>query len=104
MILKLLYNNTVLLENMMRRFSTKFDELGFSRYVGFNYFIKNEIEKLTHVVDENSYIGVNEIVTTSTINRCLEQVYNRQLVIQELLQEKSRNVFPLTTQVIDLDI
>ena len=45
MILKLLYNNTVLLENMMRRFSTKFDELGFSRYVGFNYFIKNEIEK-----------------------------------------------------------
>ena len=104
MILKLLYNNTILLENMMRRFSTKYDELGFSRYVGFNYFIEEEIKKITYNVTENAYIGVNELVLTSTINRCLEQVYNLQLTVQELLQEKSINVYPLITQVIDLDI
>jgi hypothetical protein len=103
MILKLLYNNTILLENMMRRFSTKYDELGFSRYVGFNYFIESEIKKTTYNITDNTYIGVNELVLTTTINRCLEQVYNIQLSIQELLQEKSINVYPLTTQVIDLN-
>ena len=104
MILKLLYNNTILLENMMRRFSTKYDALGFSRYVGFNYFIEEELKKITYNVTENAYVGVNELVLTSTINRCLEQVYNLQLTVQELLQEKSINVYPLITQVIDLDI
>ena len=88
----------------MRRFSTKYDALGFSRYVGFNYFIEEELKKITYNVTENAYVGVNELVLTSTINRCLEQVYNLQLTVQELLQEKSINVYPLITQVIDLDI
>ena len=66
--------------------------------------IEEELKKITYNVTENAYVGVNELVLTSTINRCLEQVYNLQLTVQELLQEKSINVYPLITQVIDLDI
>ena len=103
-LLKTIYNNLLLYEGVSRKFTTKFDALGFANYIGFTYLTETEIKDLKYDISNNHYIGVNEIVLTSTVNRCLEQVYNLQLKIQSNIQEKSINVFPLLTQVVPLDI
>lgn len=52
----------------------------------------------------DNFIGVNEIVTTHTVNRCLEQIYNLQKVILNNWQEKPTNVFPLINTPVHITI
>ena len=47
--------------------------------------------------------GNNELVLSETINRCLRQIYDLQLVISENMQEKSINVYPDPNKTIKLD-
>ena len=93
--LKHLYNNIVLLENTSRKFATTYNVTGISQYIGFKYLNKTELASLKFDPGMDCFIGVNEIVTTHTVNRCLEQIYNLQKVILNNWQEKPTNVFPL---------
>ena len=101
---KVIYNNLLILENVSRRFVTKYDDNGFSKYIGFRYLHADEIANIQYVPTLDNFIGINEIVLSSTINRCVDRIYKLQLEIQKILQEKSINVFPLTTQTVDLVI
>lgn len=97
-LIKSLYNSVLILENISRRFTTVFDNNGISNYIGFNYLVESELKKLTYIQSMENSIGVNEIVTTSTVNRCIQKVVELQQTILELIQEKSINVYPLESQ------
>jgi hypothetical protein len=101
-IMKLLYNNVLILENISRRFTTIFDSRGISKYIGFTYLIESELKKLTYKQTLNNLIGTNEPVLTTTINRCLSELYKLQEEIVLLVQEKSINTYPLITVPVNL--
>ena len=100
---KSLFNNLLLLENTSRKFSTVYDTRGFSIYIGFKYLNNDELELLDYNLDSNNYISSNETVTTFTINRCLERIFDLQTIILENMQEKSINVYPLVDVPVLLD-
>ena len=85
------------------QFATFFDEKGISQYLGFRYVNESELETLNYEITMNHYIANNELVLSETINRCLRQIYDLQLVISENMQEKSINVYPDPNKTIKLD-
>lgn len=101
---KHLFNNLLLLENTSRKFSTKYDVKGISRYIGFTYLTDTELQTLKYTINSNNYIGNNEALLTATVNRCLEQIYILQQNIQSNMQEKPINVYPLINVPVSLDI
>ena len=92
---KLIHNNLTLLENMSRRFTTYYDQNGFSVYIGFKYMDEYELESLTHEITPDMYVSSNELVLADTVNRCLKIQLVLQEKILDLLQERSTNVFPI---------
>jgi hypothetical protein len=101
-ILKSLYNNVLILENISRQFTTLYNSIGISKYIGFTYLIDSELKKLTYNQTMNNLIGINEPVMTSPVNRCLSEIYKLQLQILDLVQEKAVNTYPLIDQPINL--
>jgi hypothetical protein len=99
---KHLFNNTLLLENTYRKFTTKFDRNGISQYIGFRYLNSTELSESNYRVSLDCHIGNNELLLTSTINRCLNQILLLQENILDKMQEKSINIFPLITQPVML--
>lgn len=102
-IVKHIYNNALLLENTSRKFSTTFDAAGISRYIGFKYLNIDELNLLNYTPTLDNYIGVNEPVTTHTVNRCIEQILLLQDKILQNMQEKSTNVYPLISEPVMLN-
>ena len=94
---KCLYNNLIVMENISKRFSTAFDEKGFSVYQGFKYLTESELEQLRYDVRLDNFISSNEIVLSETVNRCFRHVYQVQEQVTSYLQERSLNTFPLVT-------
>ena len=99
---KHLFNNTLLLENTYRKFTTKFDRNGISQYIGFRYLNSDELSEANYRMPLDCHIGNNELLLTSTINRCFNQILLLQENILDKMQEKSINVFPLITQPVML--
>lgn len=94
---KHVYNNALLIENTYRKFTTKFNPSGIPQYIGFRYLNETQLEQTNYDVSLDHYIGTNEIVTTNTFNRCMEQILEIQNNVKDKMQEKSINVFPLIT-------
>ena len=92
---KHMYNNMLLLENTYRKFTTKFNQDGISQYIGFRYLNEDQLKEIDYIVPMDSHIGNNEILLTSTINRCLNQILMLQQNALDKMQENSINVFPL---------
>lgn len=101
-ILKALYNNVLILENISRVFTTLYNSIGISKYIGFSYLTDRELSKLTYEQHMNNLIGINEPVMTAPVNRCLNEIYKLQLQILDLVQEKSINVYPLIDVPVNL--
>jgi len=99
---KHLYNNLLLLENTSRKFSTKFDISGISRYIGFTYLNEDELRALEYKITQNNYIGNNELLITTTVNRCIDEIIKLQSTILNNMQEKPINVFPLIENPVQL--
>lgn len=98
-----LYNNMLLLENISRKFTTKYDTKGISKYIGFTYLNHDDIENLDYKITTDNYIGVNEPVVTDVINRCLNQILELQQKVTNLMQERPINVYPLLTEPVVLE-
>lgn len=94
---KHVYNNALLIENTYRKFTTKFNPSGIPQYIGFRYLNETQLDQTNYDVSLDHYIGTNEIVTTNTFNRCMEQILEIQNNVKDKMQEKSINVFPLIT-------
>lgn len=92
---KILYNNLIILENLSKKFSTAFDEKGFSIYQGFKYFTEDELEQQRYEVKLDNFISSNEVILAETINRCMKRVFDVQQLVASFLQERSLNKFPL---------
>ena len=103
-LMKHIYNNSILLENTSRKFTTTYDGSGISQYVGFQYLNISELSTIQYIPTMNNYIGVNEIVTTHTINRCLEEIYKLQLKLLSSMQEKPTNIYPLVSSPVILKV
>ena len=103
-LMKHIYNNSILLENKSRKFTTIYDSSGISQYIGFQYLNITELSTIQYTPTMNNYIGVNEIVTTHTINRCLEEIYKLQLNLLSSMQEKPINVYPLVSGPVILSV
>lgn len=103
-LIKHIYNNILLLENTSRKFTTTYDIAGISQYIGFQYLNIDELSTIQYTPTMNNYIGVNEIVTTHTVNRCLEEVYKLQLKLLSSMQEKPTNIYPLVSVPVVLKV
>ena len=103
-LMKHVYNNALLLENTSRKFTTTYDVAGISQYIGFQYLNISELSTIRYTTTMNNYIGVNEVVTTHTINRCLEEIYKLQLALLSSMQEKPTNIYPLVSEPVILTI
>lgn len=95
---KHIYNNSLLIENTYRKFTTKFNPSGIPQYIGFRYLNETQLDQTKYDITLDHYIGTNELVTTNTFNRCMEQLLEIQNNVKDKMQEKSINVFPLITQ------
>lgn len=101
---KLLYNNLLFLESMAKKFTTMYTSKGLSRYVGFTYLTSKELEDIQYTITLDNYVGVNEIITSATINRVLSKLYDLQLQVSSMMQERSINVYPLIDDPVLLDL
>jgi len=101
---KLLTNHLLLIECIKGRFVIEYEYTGIPNLVDVEYITEELIDAETYKPKLDSFIGINEILLNSTINRALESIYNLQLEIVQLITERSLNSFPLDTQVISMDI
>jgi hypothetical protein len=101
---KLLTNHLLLIECIKSRFVIEYEYTGIPNLVDVEYITEEQINTKTYKPKLDNFIGINEILLNSTVNRVLESIYNLQLKIIELITERSLNSFPLDTQVISMDI
>ena len=101
---KLVTNHLLFLEFIRSKFVIEYEYTGIANLIGTDYITANEIDVNTYKPKYDNFIGLNEILLSSTINRALESIYNLQLEMLKIIKEKSTNSFPLDTQVISMDI
>jgi hypothetical protein len=101
---KLLTNHLVLIECIKSQFVIEYEYTGIPNLVDVRYITEDQINTETYRPKLDNFIGINEILLNSTINRAFESIYNLQLEMVKLITEHSLNSFPLDTQVISMDI
>ena len=86
---KLLYNHSVLRESIRMKFigqyntKTKLTDLSISYINPYSKQIKQLYE---YTESLNNYVGINEPIITSVINRCIQQIYDMQLLLLDCIQ------------------
>ena len=99
---KLLHNHLILKDNIRAKFAGEYDSLGNLLFKGIKYVNYDDEDVITYLADLNNYIGINELVTNSTVNRVLENIYELQLDLLDILFEKELNTFPLTGTAVSI--
>jgi hypothetical protein len=83
---KSLYNNLTFRDNLHSRFLKYIDLYGIVQIQGTRYIVDGETNIYSYSINLNNFVGINEIVSTAVINRCLEQIYNLQVNLLDLCQ------------------
>lgn len=91
---KLLANHTKMIELINYRLQslyTKAGEMIFDKRV---YLEEREYRDLILDIDDNYYVGINEYLSTGTVNRCFKKLYQVQQSILDILQMTTGNHWP----------
>lgn len=88
MLMKMYYNMQLINTNLQLIASAELNVAGEMLYPGVRYISRMEVDKFNTAPGISHAIGINEMLTGATINRSLQQVYNTQLRILEMLQDR----------------
>lgn len=88
MLMKLYYNMQLINTNLQLIASAEIDVDGNMLYPGVRYISRAEVDTFNTSPGIKHNVGINEILTGSTINRSLQQVYNTQLKVLQMLQDR----------------
>ena len=86
--MKMYYNMQLINTNLQLIASAELNVAGEMLYPGVRYISRMEVDKFNTAPGISHAIGINEMLTGATINRGLQQVYNTQLRILEMLQDR----------------
>ena len=100
---KVIWNHLQYLHQLRARFAGKYNTTGSFVFNGIRYIDEVEYSDIKLTLGKDNYIGVNEYFTSTVINRCLEQIYNLQNDIINLLQVKEVNTWPLEENSIAIE-
>lgn len=97
---KLIYNHQLFKDNLFGKFVGTYNATGRIQYKNVQYITDNDVNLFNYSTTLNNFIGINEPVLAETINRPLKEIYNMQLNLLTLCNEKYTNKYPLATQVV----
>jgi len=98
---KLIINMMRLRDQITGRFQAKKDANNNIVFDNTIYLLPNELETIYFQQDLTAFIGANELVTSSVVNRCLKFIFNAQNNIANVLKSKILDV-PLYDITINL--
>jgi hypothetical protein len=88
-IAKLLFNTNLIYSNIRHVASSELDALGGYMYPGIRYLSEQEINTYRdQAVTLDVYVGVNEVLTTGVLNRCIKTVTDEQNKILQLVKDR----------------
>lgn len=92
-ITKMLYNINLVYDNISYVASAELTETGSLKYPGVRYVSELEVSKyrVGTSIDETNYIGVNELVSTGTLNRFVLDITTRQTNILDLIRTRTNS-------------
>ena len=85
---KLVINHMRLRDEIIGKFLAKKDSFGNITFRGTRYFLPAELTALIFQQDLTYYVGMNEILQNTIINRCLENIFNIQTTLLDALQSE----------------
>lgn len=94
LLFKLLYNNSVILNNIKYVATVEIDYNADFIYPGIKYISQQEINTINSTRDSNIYVGINELVTTGVFNRVIDSVIDdQQKVLNCIFDRKNTQEF-----------
>jgi len=88
---KLIVNHMRLRDQIFGKFLYRSDSYGNITFRGTRYFTPAEYASINYFQQNiTNYIGMNEVLQNNIINRCLEQIYNVQVAMLNVLQAESQ--------------
>lgn len=86
---KLIWNHKLWRDNIRMSFSSKTNNLT----IDYTDILSHEIQDLIEYQEDiNNYIGINEQITTLTINRCIDRIYKLQQLLLKWLEVTKNTV------------
>lgn len=95
---KTLYNHLAVKNNLHSRFVGSFNSDGLLEFIGTRYILETDGAIYNYQSTLNQFVGINEIVSTSVINRTLFELYTLETMLLDLCADVQLNTFPLSTQ------
>ena len=93
---KLISNHTKMIKLISYHIAGKYTSTGELIYDSQQYIQESEYRQLTLDIDESYYMGINEYLSTATLNRCFSRVFNLQKLILNTIQLLKLNTWPST--------
>ena len=75
-------------EQIIGKFIASVDYKGNVAFKGTRYLLPNELNSIYFEQDVTFYVGSNEVVSSSVINRCLKKIYDIQVSLLNVLKEE----------------
>ena len=90
---KMLHNLNMLYDSTIYIVSDEITGTGEYKYPGVRYVSEDEIKNLRiqDTLKDTMYIGVNELVSSSTLNRCFSDIISKQSAALHLIRDRKNN-------------
>ena len=99
---KLIYNHLLFRDNIHSKYRGQYDDQGRLQYLGIDYIKDTDPNLFTYNPDLNNFIGLNEPVMADVVNRPLEKIYDLQVNLLDMVNEKISNKYPYPEHVVGL--
>ena len=99
---KLIYNHLIFRDNIHSKYRGQYDDQGRLQYLGIDYIKDTDPNLFTYNPDLNNFIGLNEPVMADVVNRPLEKIYDLQVNLLDMVNEKISNKYPYPGHVVGL--
>lgn len=94
---KLLYNHFLIGNNITGKLMVSWVDHYQKRYIGTRYTLPEQVFSRELYPELNNFIGVNELLMSSVINRTLKKIYDIQLLILKDIETEAINTRPPST-------
>jgi hypothetical protein len=91
---KLLHNLNIIYNSIVYIVSNEITPTGSSKYPGIRYISEDELStfRIHDALKQTKYIGVNELVSSATINRCLQDIVSKQNTVLHLIRDRNNTL------------
>ena len=99
---KFMFNQLQMRDSFKCLFTAQYDSIGRVQLTGINYLMESDYNLFSFEITSDFYIGLNEPVFAANINRCFQKIYDFQLDLLKMCEEKISNKFPYSSHAIGL--